>query len=132
MICQICHDVYAVQLNFKTLFYIRNLCPKCEEHYQPFNNFEVIPISFGLIEYYYVYDFEENDSRKKRYLYRFMKQYFFDIINQSNLNTITLFIDDYEFNHFPDWFPIIKGFRFLKFYSLFYYDWSQYEDSVSF
>ncbi len=132
MICKLCDKIYSESLSFKTLFQIRILCPECLMQYEPTYTYEVIPIERGIIEYHSVFMIEDNDPKKKRILYRFMKSYFKALMSDYLNEGLTLLIEDTEYTNFPQWFPIIKGLSPLRFYSLFYYDWSNYEDSVWF
>lgn len=132
MICKVCGAPFSNQLSFKTMYHIQHLCHDCILKYHPLYAYEVIPIDLGVIEYESVYDFDESDPRKKRFLYRYMKKYFQDFKLYQMSDYLILFIDDAEYVNFLDWFPAIKAFKSFKFYSLFYYDWSFYEDSLLF
>ncbi len=132
MICKVCDKIFSNHLTFKTLYQTTHLCAECTIKYKPMYPYEVIPIDGGIIEYYSVYDFEDNNPRVKRFLYRYMKNYFIELNKNGSQESIFLIIDEAEYQHFPLWFPIIKKFKLIQIYSLFYFDWSLYEDSVLF
>lgn len=130
MICNICHQIFTNQISFKSLYHFQQLCRECNTLYHPLYKYEVIPIDDGVINYYSVFNFSDSDPHKKRFLYRHMKLYFLEIYQKKVQESIILFIDDAEYLHFPLWFPIIKQFKWLRFYSLFYFDFCNYEDFV--
>lgn len=132
MICKICDKIFSNHLTFKTLYQIPLLCLECTVKYKPLYSYEVIPIDDGIVEYFSVYDFEDNHPRVKRYLYRYMKNYFIELNRNSITESMFLIIDETEYLSFPLWFPIIKKFKSIRIYSLFYFDWSLYDDSVLF
>jgi len=132
MICKLCDKVYSESLTFKTLFQMRILCPECMTQFQPKYASEVFPFDGGVVEYYSVFETENNDPKKKRILYRLMKSYFKEFMSDDSNDGLILLIEDTEFTNFSSWFPSLSGFSPLRLYSLFYYDWSYYEDSVWF
>ncbi|PKL00511.1 MAG: hypothetical protein CVV56_05920 [Tenericutes bacterium HGW-Tenericutes-1] len=132
MICKVCDKIYSNHLSFRTMYQISILCPECTIKYKPSYSYEVIPIDLGIIEYFSVYDFEENNPRTKRFLYRYMRNYLIDLDKNMLIDSVFIFVDDTEYLNFSQWFPVMKKFRFLRIYSLFYFEWSLYEDLVLF
>lgn len=127
MICKLCHTNYAENISFKTLFRQDFFCPSCRKKYLPHDSLEIIPVTNGWIEYHSLMDFTEVNPQMKKYLFRFMKPFFIEWM-KCGFDRLILIIDDDEFNRFELWFPLIRVFSPLYFYSITYYDWSVYPD----
>lgn len=129
MICKLCHSKHAENISFMTLFRPELLCPSCQKKYIPHDSVEIIPFTDGWIEYHSLMDIVEENPSIKKYLFRFMRTYFTEWMKSPSDNLI-LIIDDDEYNRFELWFPVIRGFSPLYFYSVTYYDWSVYPDNL--
>jgi len=130
MICRICGKIFSDAVTFQTMFQYKPFCSKCEQLYKPEFIQEVIPFDGGEIHYYSVYSKQAEDPHIERMLYRHMRAYFrlLDVMDLSNW--VVILIDSTGFSTFSSWFPSIKSLGSVALFSIFHYDFSQYEDSV--
>lgn len=104
------------------------ICHECENLFSPGWFHEQIPYAYGVLEYRSIYDFENLDYHQETVLYENMDKCFnFAIYNQSEFGFILL-IGEKEYQSIDEWFFLVKRFDKVLFLSLFYYDFSVYED----
>ena len=128
MICKLCQQCYVENIDFHSLFKPALFCPACRKRYQTINSFEMIPITDGWIKYYSLYDLEEDNPHIKRLLFRSMKTYFIQWMHENKNDFLIIILDDHEYETFPLWFPLIRKFHSIHFYSLFHFDLSIYPE----
>lgn len=128
MRCQLCGNVTNESPSFQTLFQPYVFCLSCRRRYHPVYATEVIPYSNGLIYYHSVFDFEEDDPRANRLLFRYAKRYFV-VINETFINNeLVLWIDKNAFQTLPKWISLIYDYDVVVWFSLFHFDFSIFED----
>lgn len=104
MKCKLCSQYFMEETKLFNLFSFPDICKTCQEDYRPTIQFEMIPIDYGFIEYYYLYDEIKTNTLQREYLFRYFellinpKQKYqgniMIILNQNNLDEIK---NDIEF-----------------------------------
>ncbi len=130
MICRICHKTFSDAVTFQTMFRYKPFCSVCEQLYKPEFSQELIPFDGGIIHYHSVYSVQIDDPRVERLLYRHMKPYFrlLDIMDLTDW--VIILMDESLYSTFFMWFPLLKSLGTVGLFSVFHYDFSQYEDSI--
>ena len=98
------------------LFKIDDICNECKEKYQPKIIYEVIPISQGILEYYYLYDEIILNQKQKDYLSKHLHLLYEYILNKSS--NLVLWINLDNINEVKKSLKYILGFRKIAFMSL--------------
>ncbi|MCK5763866.1 MAG: hypothetical protein KAH05_07085, partial [Clostridiales bacterium] len=104
MKCKLCDKYYIVDLKFYNLFNPSELCETCNLEYIPHVYQESIPISNGLVTYYYLYDDIQLNIKQEEYLEKNFR-IFYDKI-ESKTKSIILFIDSRSIKVLSKYFPV--------------------------
>ncbi len=130
MICRLCGEVFLPELTFATLFRPPWCCPACRDAHRPGWFEEAIPFSGGIIDYRYVYEDENHDPYLETWLFRNMEKCFNLAIARQSEYGFVLLIGEREYAMAAGWLPFLRGFGKVLFLSLFWHDFSLYEDSM--
>ena len=116
MKCKLCDNYYIVDLKLYNIFNPPELCETCSLEYIPHVYQEIIPVSGGLVTYYYLYDDVKLNIKQEEYLEKNFKILFKKM--EKLTRNITLFIDSKSIKNFSEYFPLIINFKNINFYSL--------------
>ena len=128
MKCEICQAFFTVEMTFSTLFSLPRFCPVCLQRYQPGWHRERIPFAMGIIDYFSIYSFENEDYRQDTWLFKNMDKCFKMAVFGQSFYDLTIILGEQEFEQAAEWLPFIRGNKHVLFLSLFYYDFIPFED----
>ena len=118
MKCVLCEDYFIEETNFLNMFVFEEVCPKCIEEYSPKLLLELIPYSYGIIDYFYIYDEVLINGRQKLYLNKHFRILYLHILANICNYDLVIIIDNITYNNFQNYFNFLKGFKKLLFVSL--------------
>ena len=130
MICRLCGEVFLPELTFSTLFRPPWCCPSCRDAFRPGWFEECIPYAGGIIDFRYVYAQENADPYLETWLFRNMEKCFNLAIARQSEYGFVLLVGEREYADAAAWLPYLRGFGRVLFLSLFWKDFSRYEDSM--
>ncbi|MDD3126204.1 MAG: hypothetical protein WC363_03825 [Candidatus Izemoplasmatales bacterium] len=127
MECRICGKYFNEEITFASLFVPRTICPRCKTIFVPKIYHECIPFTKGIINYFSIYDFENNDYRQDTWLFKNMDKCFCLAINSQSDYDIIICIGPVEYETATDWLPVLVAYHRILMISLFYYAFERYE-----
>ena len=124
MLCKLCNQFFVCETTFRNLYRFEEICINCQKTYAPSIHHESIPMTNGLIEYYYLYDQVSLNMKQRLYLHQYCGMLFQIIKSQASTPQTVIFVDrDFIFS-FKREFAYMKRFNRITFLSVFRYDFS--------
>ena len=130
MKCEVCGAHFSVELTFADWFDPPRWCPDCERTYLPVYVHEAFPYQGGLADYVAVFPNPNPDPYRENALYRWMEKCFKIAVYKQNAFGLILWIGDKEFATADQWLFLLFDHPRCLLLSLFYYDFSVWEDCV--
>ncbi|MGD9963750.1 MAG: hypothetical protein AB7E16_01425 [Candidatus Izemoplasmatales bacterium] len=121
MKCKICQSIFQVDTSFTFLFKFPEICPECKKKYHPILKDEVIPTDYGLVTYYYLYDFPIS-LQQRNYLDRNLKLFYKYLLKQYKKYDLFLILDDFVIKGLSINTNLILSFGNILIFSLVYHD----------
>ena len=126
MQCKICRQFVIEKKSFIGLFKFPPICEVCKKKYQLKERYEVFPVDYGEIYYKYYLETNSLSIDDLRFILFNAGIIYEEIIKNKNKQMMIIFIENYEYETFKEWFPVIKNFSKIMFISLEYFDFSKY------
>jgi hypothetical protein len=117
MKCKICQNIFQVDTSFTFLFKFPEICPECKKKYHPILKDEVIPTDYGLVTYYYLYDFPIS-LQQRNYLDRNLKLFYKYLLKQYKKYDLFLILDDFVIKGLSINTNLILSFGLLNIFSV--------------
>ena len=86
----------------------------------------MFPVDYGEIYYKYYLETNSLSIDDLRFILFNAGIIYEEIIKNKNKQMMIIFIENYEYETFKEWFPVIKNFSKIMFISLEYFDFSKY------
>ena len=118
MKCALCEGFSVRETDFLNMFKFDEICPKCKVDFAPKVLFEIVPYSYGIIEYFYLYDEIQINAKQKSYLIKNFKILYEHILTNFSDYDLVIVVDNNLYDNFQKHFKFIKGFKKLLFVSL--------------
>jgi len=94
MICEVCGTYFLDEECLSRLFVFEDICMSCREALKPRLLFEVFPIAYGEVHYYYLYEDLKISYYIKRKLASKLERLYQMIIDEGMKYDLIVFLDD--------------------------------------
>ena len=126
MKCNICNRYFINRSSFLNLLKFPELCDDCKRKYKLLERNEIIPIDYGEVTYTYFLETNTLNINNQIFLMMHAKDLYQKLERYKNEFSAIIFIENYEFDTFDEWFCVIKNFSKIMFISLVFFDFSKY------
>lgn len=118
MICKLCGSTYLDQDSLRHIFSFSDICDVCKDIFKASLSYEVFPLDYGLVTYYYVYEDVSLNIKQRQYLSKNLDLIYTLMIKEEKNHDLFVYLDDDVFQGVNDLSLLIKGFNKVFMFSL--------------